>query len=343
MSEDAEGCKEDFTVRSRIRVALGSGTQMTTRETPATAAPRTTSNPALGYMLALAAAVIWGSLGIFAKLIYAYGINPVVLVSLRSSLAFIALLISLVIANPSQLRIEAKDIPFFAVFGFVGITLNHLSYFEALKRTSATTAVIILYTAPAFVALGAAVFFGERLTKTKIVALVMAFAGCFLVAGGYDRELISLNPAGIILGLIAAITYASYTLLSKYALRKYSSWTTVLYAFGFGGFFLICFAGRNLTQIQAFPPVAWLLILCLVLGPTLAAYVLYVLALRYIDAADAGIICMAEPAATTLLAFVVLGETLAGWQLVGAALVLAGIFLIQVRKPGSKLSCEELA
>ncbi len=315
---------------------------MTTRETPVAATPGTTSNPAIGYALALAAAVIWGSLGIFAKLIYAYGVNPVVLVSLRSSLAFLALLIPLLITNPSQLRIEAKDIPFFAVFGFVGITLNHLSYFEALKRTSATTAVIILYTAPAFVALGAAIFFGERLTKTKIVALAMAFVGCFLVAGGYDTGLISLNPAGIILGLIAAITYASYTLLSKYALGKYSSWTTVLYAFGFGGFFLMCFAGRSLTQLRDFPPGAWLLILGLVLGPTLAAYVLYVLALRYIDAADAGIICMAEPAATTLLAFVVLGETLVGWQLVGAALVLAGIFLVQIRKPRIKPSSKEL-
>ena len=316
---------------------------MTTREAPVKAIPGRKPNPALGYGLAFAAAVIWGSLGIFAKLIYAYGVDPVVLVSLRSSLAFVALLISLFIASPSQLRIEVKDILFFAVFGFVGITLNHLSYFEALRRTSATTAVIILYTAPAFVALGAAVFYGEQLTKAKITALIMAFAGCFLVAGGYDRELISLNPTGVVLGLIAAITYASYTLLSKYALSKYSSWTTVLYAFGFGGFFIMCFAGRNLVQSRNFPPRVWLLVLCLVLGPTLASYVFYVLSLGYIDAADAGIICMAEPAATTLLAFVVLGETLAGWQLVGAALVLGGILLIQVRNPRNKPSCQEPA
>lgn len=307
------------------------------------AAPGIRQNPRLGYVLALAAAVIWGTLGIFAKLIYAYGIDPIVVVSLRSSLAFIALLISFVILNPSQLRIDIKDIPFFLAFGFIGVTLNHLSYFEALKRISATTAVIILYTAPAFVALGACMFFRERLTKTQMIALIIAFAGCFLVAGGYDRELISLNPAGILLALLAAITYASYTLLSKYALSKYSSWTTVLYSFGFGGFFLVCFAGKNLAQVLEFSPTVWLLVLCIVFGPTVASYVMYVLALHHIKAADAGITCMAEPAAATLLAFLILGETLAGWQLVGAALVLAGIFLIQTKKPEDEPSCREVA
>jgi DME family drug/metabolite transporter len=309
---------------------------MTTQKTRVTAAPGIKPNPALGYVLAFAAAAIWGSLGIFATFIYEYGVSPQVLASLRSSLAFLALLISLLLINPSELRIEAKDIPFFAVLGFVGIAISHLSYFEALARTSVTTAVIILYTAPAFVALGAAVFYREQLTKVRVTAIIMAFAGCFLVAGGYDRELVLLNPAGIILGLISAVTYASYTLLSKYALSKYSSWTTVLYAFGFSGFFLICFAGRNLAQIRDLPAAAWLLVLCLVLGPTLAAYTLYVLALRHIDAADAGIVCMAEPASAALLAFAILGETLTGWQLAGAVLVLAGIFLIRVRKPGSR-------
>lgn len=52
---------------------------------------------------------------------------------------------------------------------------------------------------------------------------------------------------------------------------------------------------------------------------------------------------MAEPAAATLLAFLILGETLAGWQLVGAALVLAGIFLIQTKKPEDEPSCKEVA
>jgi len=102
-----------------------------------------------------------------------------------------------------------------------------LSYFEALRRTSATTAVIILLHSPAFVALGAAVFLRRNSSqRPKFTALIMAFAGCFLVAGGYDRELISLNPTGVCSGL-----YSShyFTLPTRYSantrFRNISSWT----------------------------------------------------------------------------------------------------------------------
>lgn len=285
----------------------------------------------LGYAMALGAAVIWGSLGIFAKFIYRYDIDPVVLVSMRASLAFLSLLAILLVGGRSKLHIQRSDVLFFAVLGLVGIALNYMFYFEALKRTTATTAVILLYTSPVFVTLGAAAFFKERLTKVKVTALIVTFAGCFLVAGGYNPKLLTLNPSGTLFGLGSAVTYGSYTLLSKHALKKYASWTAVLYAFGFGSLFLLCFAGERLHQARSLPLQAWLLILGLAWGPTLVSYALYVLALHYIEASHAGVVCMAEPASTAVLAFIILGERLAGWQLAGAALVLAGVFLIQVR------------
>ncbi|MEW6227636.1 MAG: DMT family transporter [Bacillota bacterium] len=298
------------------------------------------SGPTLGYAMALGAAVIWGSLGIFAKFIYKYDIDPVVLVSLRASIAFLTLLAALLVGDRGKLRLHRSDVLFFAVLGFVGVALNYMSYFEALKRTTATTAVILLYTSPVFVTLGAAIFLKERLTKAKVIALVVTFAGCFMVAGGYDPKLLALNPAGTLFGLAAAITYGSYTLLSKQALKRYKSWTTVLYAFGFGSLFLLCFASGRLHQVRMLPTQAWILILGLAWGPTLVAYALYVLALHCIEASSAGVICMAEPASTAVLAFIILRERLTAWQLAGAALVLAGVFLIQVRPAELKVSSE---
>ncbi|MGE5593454.1 MAG: DMT family transporter [Betaproteobacteria bacterium] len=287
-----------------------------------------------GYGMAFAAAVIWGTLGIFAKFTYMYDVDPVVLVSLRSSIAFLSLLAVTAVGNPSRLRLERRDFWFFAVFGLVGVSLNYTLYFEALRRTTATTAVILLYTSPVYVTLGAAAFFGEHLTQAKVVALAVTFLGCFLVAGGYEPKSLALHPAGALFGLGAAVTYASYTLFSKQALRKYSSWTSVLYAFGFGSAFLLCFAGRRLREVAALSPSAWLLIIGLAWGPTLAAYALYVQALRYIEASHAGIVCMAEPAATALLAYAILGERMSPWQLVGAVLVLGGVSILQARAVG---------
>ena len=292
--------------------------------------------PTLGYAMAFAAAVIWGTLGVFAKFIYRYDVDPVVLVTLRGSIAFVTLLALLVVGDRSRLRVHREDLWFFALFGLIGVALNYTFYFEALRRTTATTAVILLYTSPVYVTLGAAAFFKERLTRAKVVALVVTFAGCFLVAGGYDPGLLALNPTGTLFGLGAAVTYASYTLFSKQVLKKYSSWTSVLYAFGFGSLFLLCPAGGRLRAATALPLQAWLLILGLAWGPTLAAYALYVRSLHYIEASHAGIVCMAEPAATAVLAYAILGERLALWQLVGAALVLAGVFILQAQSTQSR-------
>ncbi len=289
-----------------------------------------------GYAMAIAAGVIWGSLGIFAKFIYRYDVDPVVVVSLRASIAFLTLFAILLLADRSKLRIERGDVLFFVALGLVGVALNYVSYFEALKRTTATTAVILLYTSPVFVTLGAAAFFKEPLSRLKLAALTVTSIGCFLVAGGYDPKLLAMNPSGVLFGLAAAVTYGAYTLLSKQALRKYRSWTSVLYAFGFGGAFLLCFAAGRLNQVRDLPLQAWLLILGLAWGPTLVAYALYVQALHHIEASRAGVICMVEPASTAVLAFVILGERLGGWQLVGAALVLTGVSIVQVRARGRR-------
>lgn len=286
--------------------------------------------PLLGYTLALMAATIWGTLGIFAVLIYRYEIDPVVLVTTRGVIASSALLIILSFTNRAALHIDAKDVPFFIAFGLVGVALNYLSYFEAIARTSATTAVILLYTSPIFVAIVASLRFKERFTPAKGLSLVVTLLGCFLVAGGYDPKRLVANPAGIATGIAAAITYGSYTILSKRSLSKYRSSTTVLYALAFGSLFLALFSSPRLGQLWGLPDQAWWLIVALALGPTLGAYALYVKALSHIEASHASIVCMAEPAATAILAYAILGERMEAPQIVGAVAVVVGVLILQL-------------
>ncbi len=213
---------------------------------------------------------------------------------------------------------------------FLSATLNYLSYFEAIARTTATTAVVLLDTAPIFVTVAASLLFKERFTLSKGLSLAITLLGCFLVAGGYDPEQLVANPIGIAAGLIAAITYGSYTLLSKRSLAKYSSSTTVLYALVFGSLFLAIISVPRLSQLWGLPGRAWVLVVALALGPTLAAYALYVKALSHIEAGSASIVCMAEPAATAVLAYIILGERMETMQVVGAIAVIAGVLVLQL-------------
>ncbi len=285
----------------------------------------TLADPKYGSLMAFAAAVVWGTLGVFAKALYRYGIDPLVLVTMRSGIAFLTLCVIMLFGAPELLKVERRHIIDFIYIGVVGIALEYWVYFETLKRTSASVASILLYTAPVFVTAGAAAFFGERITRRGLAALGVVLVGGFLVAGGLEARVLEQDRAGVLFGLASAVTYASYTLLSKRTLPRYGSWTTVFYAFGFGTALLALLSGRKLSQLAAVPPEGWALMVGLALGPTLLSYGLYVKSLEHIEASRATVICMMEPVTASVLGFLLLGERLAGWQLVGALLVLGGV------------------
>ena len=290
-----------------------------------------TANPKYGNLMALTAAVVWGTLGVFAKAIYRYNIDPLVLVTMRAGIAFAALLVIMLFRSPDLLKVEMRDLIDFAYVGVVGIALEYWVYFETLKRTSSSVASILLYTAPVFVTAGAAAFFGERITRRGLAALGVVLIGGFLAAGGLEAQVLAQGRAGVLFGLASALTYACYTLLSKRTLPKYGSWTTVLYAFGFGTVLLALMSGPKLAQLASVPFEGWILMLGLALGPTLLSYGLYVISLEHIEASRATVICMMEPVTASILGFLLLGERLAGWQLVGALLVLGGVGALNVR------------
>ncbi len=286
-----------------------------------------------GYLLALMAGAVWATLGVLVKFLYAYEADPLTVVTFRALIAFATLSIILAIVNPHLLRIHRQDIPFFLLYGLMGVTLTYVTYFYALKFTSVTTAVILLYTYPALVTLFATVLLGERLDWIKGLVLVLTFAGCFLVAQGYDPTALKLNLKGVLWGLGAGVTAAIYSLFGKKALQRYDSWTTVCYGFGFGALFLLILRSPQTILSTNYPWRAWITILALAWVPTLMSYSLYMASMKYIEASKASVATTIEPGIASLLAYLFLGETIEGPQLVGMGLVLAGIFALQFSRP----------
>ncbi len=282
-----------------------------------------------GYALALSAAALWATLGLFGKFLYRYPVDPITVVTLRAIIAALTLGGILAMIRPGWLRVARSDLPFFALYGVVGVALNYACYFLALKWTTVTTAVVLLYTYPALVVLGAALFFKEPLDRPKLLALVMALVGCFLVAQGYDSTAIRLNLPGVLFGLGAAATMATYSLLGKRGVKRYLGWTVVFYAIGFGAVALTIWRGVGLVSVLNYPWQAWVLVVGLAWGPTLLAYSLFTLALNYIEAGRASIVATLEPVLAAGLAFVLLGERMALPQWSGAALILAGVVVLQ--------------
>lgn len=287
----------------------------------------------VGYLLVVVAAILWATLGILGKFLYRFDADPLTVVTLRASIAFITLATILAVVNRRLLRIHRRDIPFFAIYGLVGVTLNYAFYFYALNWTTVTTAVVLLYTYPTMVALLAALFLGEQLNWIKALALSATFLGCYLVVQGYDPRAFQLNWHGVLFGLGAGATAAVYSLFGKKALQKYDSWTAVCYAFGFGALFLVIWRTPQVILSVNYPLPAWVAIFALAWFPTLLAYALFTAAMKYIEASKASITATLEPVTAALLAYLFLGEVMESPQLVGVGLVFAGVVGLQFARP----------
>lgn len=278
--------------------------------------------------MAAGAAFLWSTMGILGKLAYRYGATPLPLVTIRATIATLTLALVLKLIAPRLLHISRKDLLFFAFYGLFGVALNYTCYFYALKYTTVAVAVILLYLYPAIVTVMGALFFRERLDWVKWVALAAALAGCFLVVGGYNPSLLKVNLVGVLFGLGAGLTAAIATLSGKWAVGRYSPWTIVLYACGFGTFFLLLIWGQRLAEAVHYPPMAWLIIALIAWFPTLLAYMLFIASMRYIEASHASITATLEPVMAVALAYFILGETLESLQLLGGVMVLGAILML---------------
>ncbi len=280
-------------------------------------------------LVVLAGATLLGSLGAWGRAIFRYEGNPMVVVTWRALIGALFLGGLLGILRPELLRIRPRDLPFFAVYGFLAVTLNFWTYFSAVKFTTLAVAITLLYTYPAFVALLSALFLGERLTATKVVAVVVTLSGSTLVAQVHQTDWLRLNLRGILFGVLAGITAATYSIFGKRALARYAPWTVVLYAFAMGGVFLAAMSGRGLLSALRYPAAAWLWILALALIPSLGGYALYTIGLRDLPASQASIIATWEVVTAGFLGWLVFREYLVATQYLGAALVCFGIGWIQ--------------
>lgn len=284
-------------------------------------------------MIVLGGTVIWAMSGIVTKILLTwYTVAPMTIAMWRVTIIAGFMLALLSVFDARALRFPRHDLRLFLVYGIVGIGIHQLVWIGSVQYNGAAVATVLLYTGPALVAIVAARFLNERITRLKVLALVLALLGCALVARVYDTQHIRVNALGILAGLGSACTFATYSLLGRLATQRYSPWTALFYAFLFGALFLLPLALLQGDVIA--PPLAlegWGWLVFLALGPTLGGFASYTLGLSYLPASIASILAAFEPVTTATLAFWIFGETLELLQLLGAGLILAGVILLRPR------------
>lgn len=289
-------------------------------------------NAAAGYARIIAAAVLWGSIGIAGRAVFHHGVVPLEAAFFRALIAVVLVTGYVLATDRGLLRVRAADLLLFAAFGLVSVAVFFFVYLYAISRTNIATAAILLYTAPVFVILLSAVLFREPLTRAKIAAAFLAFMGCVLVVRGYDPQSLRPNLPGVLAGLASGFAYAMYTIFGKTALRRYSPITTLFYSLGFGAMFLGIAAIPLGVVRLSHTPAAWGVIAYLGLVITLVSAWLYLGGLQHVEAGRASLVATIEPVVAAVLGFLFLGERLEGWQILGGALVLIAVLVVQLSR-----------
>jgi len=279
----------------------------------------------------LAAGTFWGTMGFFARSLYAAGFGPLEVAQTRITTGLILVGLYILIFNRSQFKVKLKDIWCFLGTGIVSLLLFSTCYFSALNYTSLAVAAILLYTAPFFVMLMSLLLFKEKMNGKKVFALILAFTGCVLVSGvGGDEKF---SWIGILLGLGSGFFYALYSIFGRYAInRGYGAWTMTFYTFLFCsvGCAFLCDWQVIGTSVQADNSVLlWVLGLGFVTA--FLPYVLYSMGLESMESSKASILASVEPVVSALFGVFVFHETLTAWGILGILMVLGAIVVLNVK------------
>jgi len=293
----------------------------------------------IGVFLVLISGSSFGTLAIFARLAYEDGVTPITLLFLRFGIASLCMLLVMPI----------KGIPFprgwillgLAFMGGIGYVGQALSYFTALTLIPAGLVALLLYLYPAIVTILAVIILKERISKWKMIALLIALGGTVLTIGptGGGQFL------GVILGLAAAFIYSIYILvgskITKQVTAIQSSTVVIVSA-------AIVSGGLVAIKGPAFPATAsgWASVIAIALISTILAIVTFFAGLERVGPTNAATLSTIEPVVTVVLAALILDERITLYRMLGGIMIiLAVIILARSEAPNNertkRVNCSE--
>ena len=248
-------------------------------------APAPAKHKHLAVVCILLAGSLWGCLGLFNRNLSALGIAPETVVMLRNLGACVILAILFFFYDRSIFRIRLRHVPLFLCSGLVSILFFTLCYFRSQQVSSLAVAAILLYTAPTFVVILSAIIWKDKITKRKLLALVIAFLGCCFVAGVLNGQL-TVTTEGLLLGIGSGLFYSSYTIFGRLALKHYQPFTVTFYTFLIAGIGSLFMTNAQDLYTTFHSPTGILLSLGLMVLGTVLPYILYTKGLN--DLGDSG-------------------------------------------------------
>jgi drug/metabolite transporter (DMT)-like permease len=280
---------------------------------------------------AVLAVIIWGGTFVATK-VALKEVHPDTIVFLRFGMGVVVLAIGVQLRKQWQ-PLTRKDYLALAGLGFLGISFHQWLQSTGMLTSAASTTAWIVTTSPVFIVILGWIVLREKAGWLQIAGTVLAAAGVLLVVTRGNLELSTIGRIGTLgdmLILISAVNWAVFSVLSRGMLKRLPASLMMFYVmlFGFGFSSLLFFAKTGATDISNLTTNGWLAVVLLgVLGSGLA-YIAWYDALQNLTANQAGVFLNIEPLVTMLMAFAILGEPITWASLLGGAVIIFGVWLV---------------
>ena len=296
------------------------------------------SNQRKGVIALFIAAFAFSLNGIVSKLVLEAGLSPWRLAEIRSTGAFTAFLIYLLLFKRSALKFDLKAIPEMLIYGIIGYAGVQAFYFVAIVRMPVSVGLIIEFTAPIWIALWIKFVRRQHVPQSMWIAVFLAFSGLLLIAQVWRG--LTFDGIGLIAAFLDAFALTAYFLLGEKWGKRAATETLMFYGFGISMLFWWItlplwsypteFFNKQIDlrgQLAGTEGRGWMLIFFVIVVGTLIPYTANLIGITKTSASSASVIGMLEPVLAGIFAWIWISETFNAIQLIGAAAVITGIYI----------------
>ena len=282
-----------------------------------------------GYLLIFSAGALWGVIGLFVKQMEQSGSTPTMTSFLRVAFSCVVMLPLCVLRGGwRSLRIDRKTLLFCVLLGVVCHGVYNILYSLAVTLAGVSVSAVLLNIAPVFTLLSSAIFFGERITRRKLIAIAVNIAGCVLTATNGQLNAAAFSLIGILFGIGAGLCYAMTAILGRFAAERTDPFVMSLYSYLAAAMLLFLWARpwSSGTSIHG-STLLWGFFYALI--PTALAYILYYLGLQNVrESSKVPVIASVETVVAAVIGIGLYRESIGVMSLAGIVLVLVSILVM---------------
>ncbi len=285
---------------------------------------------------ALFSVIVWGASFVATK-VALQDVSPVTVVWLRFGMG--VLILGGMVWYRKQLNLPKKeDWLYFGLLGFLGIAFHQWLQSTGLVTASPVSTSWIVASTPIFMALIGWLILKEKLTWFQIFGISLSTFGVLLVitkgdlAGLFSGHF---GTTGDFLILVSALNWAIFSTLSRRGLQKYPAANMMFYVMSFGWFFssILFLSSGKILQVQSLSLTGWIAVSFLGIFCSGIAYIFWYDALQTLPVAQTGAFLYIEPVITVIVAGFVLGEAMVLTGVIGGAIILCGVWMVNRKTP----------